>query len=130
LCRRIVPGHKTRLLSQPVFQHHRILRRRYGIVYLARVVVVPLITSNVSRVYPGEALITINGNKNKAMTDQIMSADKSRFKSKILVCLPYCYKFLINFVIFKAISSKTEVSKQIYYICILVLCQMNYGARQ
>jgi mRNA interferase MazF len=52
--------------------------------FLARVVVVPL-TSNVSRVYPGEAVVTINGNKNKAMTDQIMSADKSRLKNKIAV---------------------------------------------
>ena len=50
--------------------------------FLARVVVIPL-TSNVSRVYPGEAVVTINGNKNKAMTDQIMSADKSRLKNKI-----------------------------------------------
>ena len=50
--------------------------------YLPRVVVVPL-TSNVSRVYPGEAVVTVNGNKNKAMTDQIMSADKSRLKNKI-----------------------------------------------
>jgi mRNA interferase MazF len=52
--------------------------------FLARVVVIPL-TSNVSRVYPGEAVVTINGNKNKAMTDQIMSADKSRLKNKIVV---------------------------------------------
>jgi len=52
--------------------------------FLARVVVVPL-TSNISRVYPGEAIVTVNDNKNKAMTDQIMSADKSRLKSKITV---------------------------------------------
>jgi len=50
--------------------------------YLARVVVVPL-TSSVSRLYPGEAALTVNGKKNKAMTDQIMSADKSRLKNKI-----------------------------------------------
>ena len=50
--------------------------------YLARVVVIPL-TSNVSRVYPGEAVVTLNNQKNKAMSDQIMSADKSRLKSKI-----------------------------------------------
>ena len=50
--------------------------------YLARVVVIPL-TSNVSRMYPGEAIVTINNNKKKAMTDQIMSADKSRLKGKI-----------------------------------------------
>ena len=50
--------------------------------FLARVVVIPL-TSNISRMYPGEAVVTVNGNKNKAMTDQIMSADKSRLKNKI-----------------------------------------------
>ena len=50
--------------------------------HLARVVVVPL-TSNVSRVYPGEALVTVNNKKSKAMSDQIMSADKSRLKEKI-----------------------------------------------
>ena len=50
--------------------------------YLARVVVIPL-TGNISRIYPGEAIVTVNGIKNKAMSDQIMSADKSRFKSKI-----------------------------------------------
>jgi mRNA interferase MazF len=50
--------------------------------YLARVVVVPL-TSNVPRLYPGEALITVKEIKNKAMSDQIMSADKSRLRNKI-----------------------------------------------
>ena len=50
--------------------------------FLSRVVVVPL-TSNVSRIYPGEAIVTLNGNMNKAMSDQIMSADKSRLRRKI-----------------------------------------------
>jgi len=50
--------------------------------HIARVVVIPL-TSNVSRIYPGEAVVTINEIKNKATSDQIMSADKSRLKSKI-----------------------------------------------
>ena len=50
--------------------------------FLSRVVVVPL-TSNVSRVYPGEAVVTINGAINKAMADQIMSADKSRLRRKL-----------------------------------------------
>ena len=50
--------------------------------YLARVVVIPL-TTNISRLYPGEAVVTVNGSENKAMTDQIMSADKSRLKRKI-----------------------------------------------
>jgi len=52
--------------------------------FLARVIVVPL-TSNVTRVYPGEAVVLVNSTKNKAMTDQIMSADKSRLKNKIAV---------------------------------------------
>lgn len=49
---------------------------------LARVVVVP-VTSNASRLYPGEAVITVSGEKRKAMADQIMAADKSRLKSRI-----------------------------------------------
>jgi mRNA interferase MazF len=49
---------------------------------LARVVVVPL-TSNTSRVYPGEALVDMGTATSKAMTDQIMAADKSRLKSKL-----------------------------------------------
>ena len=52
--------------------------------FLARVVVIPL-TSNVSRIYPGEAVVTVSDSKSKAMTDQIMSADKSRLKNKIAV---------------------------------------------
>jgi mRNA interferase MazF len=51
-------------------------------LHLARVVVVP-VTSNVGRIYPGEAAITIAGHNNKAMADQIMAADKSRLKSQI-----------------------------------------------
>ncbi|MDR1900618.1 MAG: type II toxin-antitoxin system PemK/MazF family toxin [Treponema sp.] len=50
--------------------------------YLRRVVVIPL-TNNITRVYPGEAVVTVGGTKNKAMSDQIMSADKSRLKNKI-----------------------------------------------
>lgn len=50
--------------------------------HLARVVVVPL-TSSVSKLYPGEALITLAGKQSKAMADQIMAADKSRLKSRV-----------------------------------------------
>jgi len=50
--------------------------------HLARVVVVPL-TSNTTRLYPGEAAITINGQASKAVADQIMAADKSRLKKQI-----------------------------------------------
>jgi mRNA interferase MazF len=49
---------------------------------LARVVVVPL-TSSTGRQYPGEALITVAGKPSKAMSDQIMAADKSRLKSQL-----------------------------------------------
>lgn len=48
---------------------------------LARVVVVPL-TSNVTRLYPGECLLTVAGQPSKAMADQIMAADKRRLKSR------------------------------------------------
>jgi mRNA interferase MazF len=49
---------------------------------LARVVVIPM-TSNVSRVYPGETIVTIGGQQSKVMADQIMTADKVRLKSQI-----------------------------------------------
>ncbi len=49
---------------------------------LARVVVVPL-TSNTARQYPGEALITLDGKPGKAMSDQIMAADKARLKTQL-----------------------------------------------
>lgn len=49
---------------------------------LARVVVVPL-TSNTARLYPGEALVTVEGQKSKVMADQIMAADKRRLKSRL-----------------------------------------------
>lgn len=49
---------------------------------LARVVVIPL-TSNTERQYPGEAIVSINGQASKAMADQIMAADKARLKTQI-----------------------------------------------
>jgi len=53
--------------------------------HLVRVVVVPL-TRSVARQYPGEALVTVNGQAIKAMADQIMAADKSRLR-ELLGCL-------------------------------------------
>jgi len=50
--------------------------------HLARVVVVPL-TSNLTRLYPGEAVVNIGSQRSKAMADQIMAADKSRLKSQL-----------------------------------------------
>jgi mRNA interferase MazF len=49
---------------------------------LARVVVIP-VTSHPDRLYPGEAAITLNGERRKAVADQIMAADKSRLTSQI-----------------------------------------------
>ena len=49
---------------------------------LARVVVIPL-TGNTERLYPGEAIVTAGGQSSKAMTDQIMAADKLRLKSRL-----------------------------------------------
>ncbi len=48
---------------------------------LPRVVVVPL-TSNITKLYPGEALVKIGDQSSKAMADQIMTADKARLKSQ------------------------------------------------
>jgi mRNA interferase MazF len=42
---------------------------------------VPL-TSNTERLYPREALATINGKMGKAMSDQIMTSDKARLRNQ------------------------------------------------
>ena len=47
------------------------------IPHLNRVQVVPL-TTNVSRVYPGEAIVVIDGKAHKAMADQITTVSKER----------------------------------------------------
>ena len=49
---------------------------------LARVIVVPL-TSNTTRLYPGEAFVSVAGTQSKAMSDQIMAADKTRLTSQL-----------------------------------------------
>jgi mRNA interferase MazF len=51
-------------------------------VALNRVIVVPL-TSQVAKLYPGEALVTLNSEKRKVMADQIMTASKQRLKNKL-----------------------------------------------
>lgn len=47
-----------------------------------RVQVVP-ITSNISKCYPCEAYVDINGKTNKAMADQLATVSKIRIKTKI-----------------------------------------------
>ena len=49
---------------------------------LNRVIVIP-ITSQVAKVYPGEALVTLNGEQRKAMADQIMTASKQRLNGRL-----------------------------------------------
>ncbi|MFY9562024.1 MAG: type II toxin-antitoxin system PemK/MazF family toxin [Terriglobales bacterium] len=49
---------------------------------LNRVTVVPL-TSQTAKVYPAEALVTLNGEQRKAMADQIMTAAKQRLQDRI-----------------------------------------------
>jgi mRNA interferase MazF len=49
---------------------------------LARVIVLPL-TSSTTRIYPGEALVTVAGQQSKVMADQIMAADKARLTNLV-----------------------------------------------
>lgn len=48
----------------------------------ARVVVLP-ITSNVTSLYPGEALIRVRGRPARVLGDQIRSIDKTRLRARI-----------------------------------------------
>lgn len=41
------------------------------------------LTSNTARLYPGEARVMVAGQPSKAMTDQIMAADKARLKDRL-----------------------------------------------
>jgi mRNA interferase MazF len=49
---------------------------------LKRVIVVPL-TTNTTHIFPGEARITVAGELCKAMSDQLMAADKVRLKDNL-----------------------------------------------
>ena len=49
--------------------------------FLNRVQVVPL-TSNVDRLYPSEAYVTVGGKHRKAMADQIATVSKARLQRK------------------------------------------------
>jgi mRNA interferase MazF len=50
--------------------------------YLGRVTVMPL-TGNTINVYPGETVVMLNSAKSKAMANQLMTADKSRFHNRL-----------------------------------------------
>lgn len=49
---------------------------------LNRIQVIPL-TSNTSRLYAGEAIVTVEGRSSKAMADQLFTASKLRLGRKI-----------------------------------------------
>jgi mRNA interferase MazF len=49
---------------------------------LNRVQVAP-VTSNVSRLYPSEAYITVAGERSKAMADQLATVSKARLRERI-----------------------------------------------
>jgi len=49
---------------------------------LNRVQVVPL-TSKTAKLYPGEAIVLLNGEQRKAMADQLTTASKQRLPSKV-----------------------------------------------
>jgi len=49
---------------------------------LNRLQVIPL-TSNIERVYPSEALITLNGRQGKAMADQLTTVSKARLGDQL-----------------------------------------------
>ncbi len=50
--------------------------------HLNRLQVIP-VTSNVERLYPSEAFITINGKLNKALADQLTTVSKLRMINKM-----------------------------------------------
>ncbi len=59
-----------------------IISNNYSNLYTSRFQVVPT-TSNVSRVYPSDCIVTISGQSSKATANQLTTVDMSRFLKKI-----------------------------------------------
>lgn len=59
-----------------------IISNDYSNAYTKRVQVVPF-TSNVSKVYPSEVLVSVANRASKAMADQMMTVSKLRLSEKI-----------------------------------------------
>lgn len=51
-------------------------------IALNRLIVVPL-SSRTAKLYPGQAMVTLNGEERKAMADQLTTASKERLRSKL-----------------------------------------------
>jgi mRNA interferase MazF len=49
---------------------------------LNRLIVIPL-TSQTSKVYPGQTIVALNGEARKAMADQLATASKQRLRTKL-----------------------------------------------
>jgi mRNA interferase MazF len=49
---------------------------------LNRLIVVPL-TSQIAKIYAGQAMVTVNGEPRKAMADQLTTASKERLRAKL-----------------------------------------------
>lgn len=49
---------------------------------LNRLIVIPL-TSQTSKVYPGQTIVALNGEARKAMADQLTTASKQRLRTKL-----------------------------------------------
>lgn len=76
---RLDPAHGTEIRkTRPAVVLSNDSCNRYG----ARVIVLP-ITSNVDSLYPGEAMIELQGKPARVLGDQMGSLDKSRLGSRI-----------------------------------------------
>ncbi len=65
--------------------------------FLNRVQVIPL-TSNIDRLYPSEAYITLNRKQGKAMADQLVTVSKLRlFRTDVHPYIFYNYLKLLQF---------------------------------
>jgi mRNA interferase MazF len=51
-------------------------------IALNRLIVVPL-SSQIAKVYAGQAMVTLNGEPRKAMADQLTTASKDRLRSRM-----------------------------------------------